>query len=219
MENSEVINQQKKINPALVAGIFFMPVIFSWFTLKSGYSKLARYWSFGWLAFVLLMTIGSGDGSQNKVDQPKNFSFGLEGFIGSYNAALESLGSSITVYIKQSDNNDLFITSQLAATSENIAFVVNSSVEADYVESVTFIGSGDGSLQSGVDVILGMVAVVMAIENPWMPTEERASIVKDLGLNEDVEGEFSRKITRNNVDYFIQKSDSFGMVLIAEFGG
>jgi hypothetical protein len=40
----------------LGVGILFIPYIFAWFTLRQGYSKLARFFSFGWmLLFILLL--------------------------------------------------------------------------------------------------------------------------------------------------------------------
>ena len=46
-----------KIRPVsfkLGAGIFFLPLIFSWFTLREGHSKKARAIAFGWLVVTLL---------------------------------------------------------------------------------------------------------------------------------------------------------------------
>lgn len=37
----------------LIVGILFMPYIFSWFTLRDGYSKSARILSFAWMVVVL----------------------------------------------------------------------------------------------------------------------------------------------------------------------
>ncbi|AVI33550.1 MULTISPECIES: DUF4236 domain-containing protein [Acinetobacter calcoaceticus/baumannii complex] len=38
-------------------GIFWMPYIFAWFTLRSGYSSTARWISFIWMIFVLLIVM------------------------------------------------------------------------------------------------------------------------------------------------------------------
>lgn len=42
--------EERKVSVALIAGIVVMPYIFAWFTLKKGYSVLARGLSLGWLA-------------------------------------------------------------------------------------------------------------------------------------------------------------------------
>lgn len=47
---------EKSVSILLGVGIFFMPYIFSWFTLRQGYSTPARFVSFGWMiVFILLL--------------------------------------------------------------------------------------------------------------------------------------------------------------------
>jgi hypothetical protein len=55
--SSEMVNTslERKISLWLGLGILFMPYIFSWFTLRSGYSNIARLVAFGWLIFVLVL--------------------------------------------------------------------------------------------------------------------------------------------------------------------
>ena len=53
--------ENKKVSIPLAIGIFLIPLIFAWFTLRKGYSKTARMISFGWLilgfvAFALMPT-------------------------------------------------------------------------------------------------------------------------------------------------------------------
>ena len=47
-------NGKKKVGFLLFIGIFFMPYIFSWFTLKKGRSTLSKVLSFGWMAIFIL---------------------------------------------------------------------------------------------------------------------------------------------------------------------
>lgn len=46
---------ERSVSILLGIGIFFMPYIFSWFTLRQGYSTLARFVSFGWMIFFILL--------------------------------------------------------------------------------------------------------------------------------------------------------------------
>ncbi|WP_107850459.1 zinc ribbon domain-containing protein [Oceanimonas marisflavi] len=41
----------------LGSGILFLPLIFSWFTLRKGYSAKARFMSFAWIYVTLMITI------------------------------------------------------------------------------------------------------------------------------------------------------------------
>lgn len=54
-------SSKKKVGILLGLGIALVPMIFSWFTLRKGYTSIARGVSFGWLALVVLMTMGSSD--------------------------------------------------------------------------------------------------------------------------------------------------------------
>lgn len=47
----------KKVGIWLGIGIFLAPLIFSWFTLKKGYSKKAKLVSFGWLILIVTLAI------------------------------------------------------------------------------------------------------------------------------------------------------------------
>ena len=44
---------ERRVSILLGIGIFLMPYIFAWFTLREGYSKSARFISFGWLLFLV----------------------------------------------------------------------------------------------------------------------------------------------------------------------
>lgn len=51
----------RKVGILLGIGIFFLPIIFAWFTLRRGYSKLARIVSLGWMALWLVIgALGQG---------------------------------------------------------------------------------------------------------------------------------------------------------------
>lgn len=52
-------NQTRKVSLLLGVGIFIIPIVFAWFTLRKGYSTTSRVLSFGWLlagvvAFAML---------------------------------------------------------------------------------------------------------------------------------------------------------------------
>lgn len=48
---------ERKVSILLGIGIFIMPYIFAWFTLREGYSKAARFISFGWLLFLVFVSM------------------------------------------------------------------------------------------------------------------------------------------------------------------
>ena len=49
-------NPYREISFKLTAGIIFFPMIFSWITLKEGYSKESRISAFSWLTILVLLS-------------------------------------------------------------------------------------------------------------------------------------------------------------------
>ena len=62
----------RKVGLALGLGIFLLPFVFAWFTLRQGYSTRARVISFGWMIlFIFAMANGaSEDASERRAEQP-----------------------------------------------------------------------------------------------------------------------------------------------------
>lgn len=52
MENTT--QTERRVSPALWAGIAFLPFIFSWFTLRQGHTQRDRYIALGWLALLVV---------------------------------------------------------------------------------------------------------------------------------------------------------------------
>ncbi|MBZ6064666.1 hypothetical protein LA374_00340 [Aeromonas schubertii] len=62
MTNTTSKHQDKiNLSSKLIVGIALMPFIFSWFTLKDGYTKRARTASFLWLILNLLIVVGDSE--------------------------------------------------------------------------------------------------------------------------------------------------------------
>lgn len=56
----EDTSETRKVSILLGLGIFLMPFIFAWFTLRKGYSRGARFLSFSWLFFFVVWALISG---------------------------------------------------------------------------------------------------------------------------------------------------------------
>src|SRR5690606_37023872 len=52
---SPVASSKRSVGILLGIGIFLFPLIFSWFTLRTGHSTVARAVSFVWLAFCVIV--------------------------------------------------------------------------------------------------------------------------------------------------------------------
>ena len=48
---------ERNVSILLGIGIFIMPYVFAWFTLRKGYSNAARFISFGWPLFLVFVSM------------------------------------------------------------------------------------------------------------------------------------------------------------------
>jgi len=157
-------------------------------------------------------------GSSNKKMIKNEFSFNVEEFIVRYNESLISLTSKLQVANSKEKISNNTISVQLrTSTTKNIGLVVLANNTNRMLHSITFIGTGDGTLESGMNLLFGTSAVIMAIENPNMPVNERGKILDALGFT-DKKLEKEEKITfvRKSVKYYISLSKEIGTVLTAE---
>lgn len=84
------------------------------------------------------------------------------------------------------------------------------------VRDVLILGQGDGSLKSGVDIILAM-GVLIETTNPDLSPTERGNILNDLGVmgdNVDVNN-LDGKTIRNGIKYTITSSPQLGIMFSA----
>ena len=68
------LKSERKVSLPLGAGIFLLPVVFSWFTLRSGHTTLSRVLSFVWLGVALLVLVADPKSSSSDGLRPSAFS-------------------------------------------------------------------------------------------------------------------------------------------------
>lgn len=141
----------------------------------------------------------------------------VDQFTARYNQSIGALGlNNHFSFMSQSDDGETIIGTVIS-DSKNIGLSVFASSETKELESVIYIGTGDGSTQSGIAVSFGAVAVVMAIENPQMVPEKRKEILISLGLlNGEIFEKDNISIVRNGIKYTAMFSESTGLWLTVE---
>lgn len=66
--SASATQESKSVGYLLGAAIFIMPYLFSWVTLKNGYSNMVRVLSFSWMAlFIMAIVSPSGDNASTEV--------------------------------------------------------------------------------------------------------------------------------------------------------
>ena len=140
----------------------------------------------------------------------------IEEFVDRYNQASNTLEVDSRFSVKEEADNGKFLTVQLeAGPYQNLAMILTADNKTRLVQSLVFLGSGDGTLGSGVSVLFGIVSTVMAIENPFMPVEQRGEILRKFDISGlSVGGK--KELNRGNVKYTLSISEVIGTTLVAE---
>lgn len=148
-------------------------------------------------------------------DAQPEFDFTVSQIVARYNQSAQLLNSDIRMSLKTTLANDEFTTSQLSS-NKNLGGVLTSGNSFKKLRSFLLVARGDGSVASGVDVLFGITALVMAFEDPAMATKDRRSILDDLGLTDSTPLSKDIKFTRKGVQYSKTYSKLFGIMLTAE---
>jgi len=98
----------RKVGLLLGVGILLLPIIFSWFTLRSGYSTAVRAVTFAWLSFVLLFVVAMGGSSESR----------------------QEIGAKSFSSILNSMNNVVYEVPKFSTTAQDIAAAYNGDVVA-----------------------------------------------------------------------------------------
>jgi len=98
----------RKVSALLGIGIFLIPFLFSWLTLRKGYSKLSRVIAFGWMGVVILAVAEEPNNSSSVATRsepvPKTTSYPISG------ASYSQVNSVVGCESKYSDDkkDDIF---------------------------------------------------------------------------------------------------------------
>lgn len=151
-----------------------------------------------------------------KADPPRvELELNIDDFVSRYNIAQSELGRQLTVNAGDKTDNGDQIIAQLVSQDKNMGIIATANNKTMQLYDVTFIGSGDGSVSSGADVVMNMIALVMAFEDPYMPAEIRREVAEDLGLMEGANIKLKRSFRRAGVVFSLSYIDGMGMFLSA----
>lgn len=138
-----------------------------------------------------------------------------EEFKEAFNAAAKEFDSNFrigNITVEDGPVQDTFtvhLTDHLA--------IVGSVNKADgSVRDVLIMGQGDGSLSSGLDIMVAM-GILIAATNPELTPEERGKVLEDLGLFDDTVDltDHTASTIRNGIQYTLTASDMIGIVFSA----
>ncbi len=159
----------------------------------------------------------SGSECDPRVYPPRpgcEFSFTIESFISRDHKAADALEQDIQIFIADEDDNGEYLTIQLNS-NKNIAFILTTSRSTRAVRDIFYLAQGTGTLDSGIDVLMGGIATIMAIEDPAMPAEQRGDAAREVGLLDLTDHVNGKTTIRQGVEYYVTFSDVIGANLFA----
>jgi hypothetical protein len=126
--------------------------------------------------------------------------------------------NGIDLYIKKMQVENGSVNNSVAYTiNQQIAFVGVINKSDNTLNGVTMIGQGNGTPNSGTNVILAMLCLIASVD-PSLSADQRGHILKQLGmLNKDNDIlNLSDNFTVNGIKYFINSSHQIGIMFGAE---
>lgn len=201
------VNSGRSVGFGLGAGIFLLPLVFSWFTLRKGHTPRARGISFAWLAASLVLL---GLQGEPKTAAPGAVASTATSTAEVAQAQIDNPSSVPAKAVDQKEHPTLGVTpeefrvafnqfvgqidsSYRAAEFEVKSGDVNDVFTHAFAKNVAIVGSvnkSDGSMQSlivtvagqGEDIAKPIVVLLSAAHalNPNAPKEEISKAVLDL---------------------------------------
>ncbi len=131
----------------------------------------------------------------------KHFDLTFDEFISRYNEAMRTISQPLRM-TKETEESAEDIITMTGMINKNLGLVGIANKKNKKMTGFIFIGSGDGTELSGLNILLGMVAAVMAIEDPFLPRSERGKLIIMIGkVIKKGTIEFIRKNTKYNYAY------------------
>ena len=133
------------------------------------------------LCFFILVMFGSilavdaPKAAQGKTQGKSCFNLTVKEFASNYNATAKSYDSEQRANIEEQKDG----LAMLVMSTSNGA-LVSTNAEGK-ISSILYIGTGDGTVKSGANIITGIILTIAAIKPEWEPSK-RGDVMRKLGL-------------------------------------
>ena len=158
----------------------------------------------------IVSSTSSTSGSLQSSDVPQ-VTLGItpEDFQESFNTAIATLGTNTTISSIEWYEDDLSAQGHIS-NYLTVTFFTNP--DNKEIESLIFIGSGDGTLESGLDVMAGMFAAIVSAD-PSIPLSDTGEMVMTLTDEEHING---GELVKNNIRCSVIQNETVGTWLTIE---
>ncbi|MDT8862885.1 hypothetical protein N0O92_22180 [Alkalihalobacillus sp. MEB130] len=141
---------------------------------------------------------------------PGTLGYGVDEFAERYNAAASEV--DVTWRISNVDVTEGEVQNVFQHRITDNVYVMGTINKADdSLRDVSLIGAGDGTEQSGHDILFNIGLLIMAT-NPELDADERGSIMDGLGFLDNASTDFEGETTYEGLHYSISVSEMIGVM-------
>ena len=165
------------------------------------------------LCFFILVMFGSilavdaPKAAQGKTQEKSCFNLTVKEFASNYNATAKSYDSEQRANIEEQKDG----LAMLVMSTSNGA-LVSTNAEGK-ISSILYIGTGDGTVKSGANIITGIILTIAAIKPEWEPSK-RGDVMRKLGLlGNDGNLPKSSQTVMDGVQFTFSFSQEIGVML------
>lgn len=165
------------------------------------------------LCFFILVMFGSilavdaPKAAQGKTQGKSCFNLTVKEFASNYNATAKSYDSEQRANIEEQKEG----LAMLVMSASNGA-LVSTNAEGK-ISSILYIGTGDGTVKSGANIITGIIFTIAAIKPEWEPSK-RGDVMRELGLlGNDGNLPKSSQTVMDGVQFTFSFSQEIGVML------
>jgi prephenate dehydratase len=218
----------------IVVGLLGIPPFLAYVEAESDF-HLPRSWKYTGVIFVFLIIVATSEKDKAKTpidDVVKSapptiptlteYSIvsSIETFRKRFNAFMSEVNNgSIKIENLSVDDGEVNNVFQYMLT-DHIAIVGQLNKSDNSIRSLILTLQGDGTMQSGMDIMTTIMGVVDAT-NPGISPKERGEVLKELGLFKkgiDI-NKIDSRATKNGIEYSLQGSEMIGLMFAVESEG
>jgi hypothetical protein len=149
---------------------------------------------------------------QRPVTKPSLFGSSAE-FRRDFNSYCSKAGLDLNILDLKFTDGEVS-NSFIYSFSDNLAISGITNKSDGSVTELFMIGRGNGSLESGTDIILCMVAIIATVD-PSIPAENRAKVLRDLHCYGDDSYDITNMSTNTEINgfkYYVNSSEQMGLM-------
>lgn len=149
---------------------------------------------------------------KNKEEKIYSLGFDAVDFKDKFNSFSKEIGSPFNIDEINVTEGEVQNVASIILT-DNVGMNLTINKADNSVREVVVIGQGDGSEESGYDIMLAM-GTVISVTNPSLDEEGRGNVLRELGLMEGLPDE-QVKYVEGDVRYTLSADDVIGVMFIA----